>query len=174
MYFVCVLCVCRSTSRSKCAHCSSRIFKVKGSNLRIITYADFKTPLTGSKSRWAEPICPVYLARLGFPAMFIAAALNNFLPACCKEAKAKIDTPLSGPSCLEGATLANRLATSRNYKHSWTKIGLEYGVPTSSGFLRKSTGENGFPRIPSGSLLCCHRDLRTSPETSGSLQDDVI
>ena len=42
------------------------------------------------------------------------------------------------------------------------------------GSLRQQTGESGFPRIPIGSLCCSHRNLRTSPETSGSLREKEI
>ena len=34
-----------------------------------------------------------------------------------------------------------------------------------SGFIRKSTGENGFPRKPAGSLFCSCRTLRKPPVT---------
>ena len=56
------------------------------------------------------------------------------------------------------------------------KRGLEYGVqaPVFYGNLREQTGENGFPRIPAGSLCCSYRNLRKSPETSGSLRENVI
>ena len=39
---------------------------------------------------------------------------------------------------------------------------LEYGVraPVSYGNLREQTGENGFPRKPTGSLFCSYRNLR--------------
>ena len=50
---------------------------------------------------------------------------------------------------------------------------LEY-VSTGSGLLRKSTGANAFPRKPAGSLLCSYRNLRKSPEASGSLREKVI
>ena len=47
---------------------------------------------------------------------------------------------------------------------------------TGSGFLRKSTGTNGRKRFskPTGSLFCSYRNLRKSPETSGSLRENVI
>ena len=56
------------------------------------------------------------------------------------------------------------------------KRGLEYEVwaPVFYGNLWEQTGENGFPRIHTGSLLCSYRNLRKSPETSGSLQDNVV
>ena len=54
--------------------------------------------------------------------------------------------------------------------------GLEYGVrtPFFYGKLRKQTGEDGFPQIPTGSLCCSYRNIRKSPETSGSLRENVI
>ena len=56
------------------------------------------------------------------------------------------------------------------------KRGLEYGIgaPVFCGNLREQTGENGFPRKPTGSLLCSYRNLRTSPEAFGSLRENVI
>ena len=53
--------------------------------------------------------------------------------------------------------------------------GLEYGVraPVFYG-LREQTGDNGFQRMPTGSLFCSHRNLQTRPETSGSLRENVI
>ena len=56
------------------------------------------------------------------------------------------------------------------------KRGFEYGVraPVFYGNLREQTRENGFPLIPTGSLFCSYKDLRKSPETSGSLSDNVI
>ena len=56
------------------------------------------------------------------------------------------------------------------------KRGLKHGVraPVFYGKLREQTAENGFPRNPIGSLFCSYRDLRKSPEASGSLQENVI
>ena len=53
---------------------------------------------------------------------------------------------------------------------------LEYGVraPVFYGNLREQTGESGFLRIPTGILFCSYRNLEKSPETSGSLRDNVI
>ena len=50
------------------------------------------------------------------------------------------------------------------------KRGLECGVraPVFCGNPREQTGENGFPQIPAGSLFCSYRNLRKSPEASGS------
>ena len=50
---------------------------------------------------------------------------------------------------------------------------LEYGVraPVFCGSLRGKTGENGFQRIPTGSLCCSYRNLRKPPETSGNLRE---
>ena len=42
------------------------------------------------------------------------------------------------------------------------------------GNLREQTGENGVPRIPTGSLFCYYRHLRKSPETSWGLRENVI
>ena len=50
---------------------------------------------------------------------------------------------------------------------------LEYGV-VFYGNPREQTGENGFPRIPTGILLRFYRKLRKSHETSGSLRENVI
>ena len=46
-----------------------------------------------------------------------------FPTACRQEAKASFPSPLTGPHRLEGATFANRLAESRNYKHSMGDVG---------------------------------------------------
>ena len=61
-------------------------------------------------------------------------------------------------------------------KRRLLKRGLEHGVraPVFYGNVQEQTGENGFPRIPTGSLFCSYRNLRKSPETSGSLRDNVI
>ena len=60
-------------------------------------------------------------------------------------------------------------------RYRYTHI-LEYGVrgPVFYGDLREQTGENGFPPIPTGSLPCSYGNLRKSPETSGSLRENVI
>ena len=42
------------------------------------------------------------------------------------------------------------------------------------GNLQEQTGENDFPRIPTGILFCSYRDIRKSPETSGILREKVI
>ena len=48
-------------------------------------------------------------------------------------------------------------------------LGCRVWAPVFCGDLREQTGENGFPRIPTGSLFCStERNLRKSPETSGS------
>ena len=52
------------------------------------------------------------------------------------------------------------------------KRGLEDGVraPVFYGNLREQAGDNGFPRITTGSSLSCsYRSLRTPPEVSESL-----
>ena len=56
------------------------------------------------------------------------------------------------------------------------KRGLVYGVraPVFYRSLREQTGENVFPRIPTGNLFCSYRNLRKSQETSGSLRECVI
>ena len=51
---------------------------------------------------------------------------------------------------------------------SWSDSGILYGN------LREYSGENGFPRKPTGSLFCSYRNLRKSPEASGSLRENVI
>ena len=53
---------------------------------------------------------------------------------------------------------------------------LEYGVraPVFYGNLREQTGENGFPRKPTGNLFCSYGRLRMSPETSRSFRENVI
>ena len=53
---------------------------------------------------------------------------------------------------------------------------LEYGVRARVFYrnLREQTGENGFPQIYTGILVCSYRSLRKSPETSGSLQGNLI
>ena len=58
---------------------------------------------------------------------------------------------------LEFATLTQTTLMSKRV--------LEYGVqaPVFYGNLREQTGENGFPRIPTGSLFCSYRDLRKLP-----------
>ena len=52
----------------------------------------------------------------------------------------------------------------------------EYGVraPVFYGNLREQTGENGFPRKPTGNLFCYCRNLRKSLEASGNLWENVI
>ena len=54
--------------------------------------------------------------------------------------------------------------------------GLVYGLQALVlyGNLREQTGENGFPQIPTGSLFCSYRNLTKSPETSGSLRENII
>ena len=49
------------------------------------------------------------------------------------------------------------------------KRGLEYGVraPGFYGNLREQTGENGFPRIHTGSLFRSYRNLRKPPGVYG-------
>ena len=46
--------------------------------------------------------------------------------------------------------------------HTDTKRVLKYGVraTVSYGSLREQTGENGFPRKPTGSVFCSYRNLR--------------
>ena len=53
---------------------------------------------------------------------------------------------------------------------------LESGVraPAFYGHLREQTGENGFPRMPTGILVCSDGDLPKPPETSRSLREHVI
>ena len=64
-----------------------------------------------------------------------------------------------------------RVAWSRD-----SKTGLKYRVraPVFYGNLWEQTGDNGFPRIPAGSLFCAYGNLRNSPETFGSLRDNAI
>ena len=52
-----------------------------------------------------------------------------------------------------------------------TGYGLRFSMDVH---LREQTGENGFPRKPTGNLFCSYRNLRKSPETSGSLRENVI
>ena len=52
------------------------------------------------------------------------------------------------------------------------KIALEYGpyrvrAPDFYGNLREQTGENGFPRIPTGTLFCSYRSLQKPPGVYG-------
>ena len=52
----------------------------------------------------------------------------------------------------------------------------EYGVPAAVfyGNLREQTGENGFPRKPTGNLLCSYRSLQQFPETSGNSRENIV
>ena len=61
------------------------------------------------------------------------------------------------------------------YAVLYDKRGLEHGVraPVFYGNLREQTGENGIPRIPTGSLCCSYRNLRKYSETSESLRENV-
>ena len=53
-----------------------------------------------------------------WPVMFRVTVWVLFLTTCRKEAKTIFPLQLTRAVRLEGATLANRLAASRNYKHS--------------------------------------------------------
>ena len=61
-----------------------------------------------------------YVTVQGLSLPLAARKLVLFITACRKEAKASSPLPLTGPFRSEGATLANRLAASRNHTHPWT------------------------------------------------------
>ena len=73
--------------------------------------------------------------------------------------------------CIEGARMRAR-ALCHCIRPSRRKRGLEYGMRASVfyGNLREQTGENGFARIPTGSLSCSYRiseNLRKPPGVYG-------
>ena len=76
----------------------------------------------------------------------------------------------STTTATRGAAPRGRSRCGDSHEPALDKRGLEYGVraPIFSGDLREQTGENGFPRIPTGSLFLF---LQKSPKISGNLWD---
>ena len=60
------------------------------------------------------------------------------------------------------------------YIREYSRTGVQAAV--FYGNLREQTGENRFPRKPTESLFCsyCTEIFEKSPETSGSLRDNVV
>ena len=70
-----------------------------------------------------------------------------FLTACCKDAKSSFPEPLAVPYRLEGTTLANRLAPSRDYKHFCISVTL-----MASRRRQDKRGRHRSAAIPSNEL----------------------
>ena len=103
---------------------------------------------------------------------------RHFLTACRKEAKASCPLPLTGPCRLDGANLANRLAASRNYKHSWPKLApLPAYRPyrfENAFFGKAGHAKSGTASLTLPNLLCRKRRYMSSGMLAVALCSVVI
>ena len=58
-------------------------------------------------------------------------------------------------------------------RFTWERTCVRIRAPVFCGNPREQTGENDFRPNPTGILCCSYRNVRKSPETSGSLRNDV-
>ena len=82
---------------------------------------------------WCAICCPVNpVIKLPLKRLFLSVCRKEivyYLTGCRKEVKARFPPPLTGPYRFGGATLANRLAASRNYERSCLSARVEHGPP---------------------------------------------